>query len=563
MSDDTSLVEQLFATGITRATFLRLGALTAGALVVPGLSACGTAQQPTSAGLAARPNLRIDGGTDWGNPSPFAYISGPGYWRMLRIFDTLIWKDETGHFIPWLATAWNTPDGGHSWHFTLRDGIKWQDGQPLTADDVAFSFTYPLTKPPSPSSTIGLPRVVKGATALSATEVEIQLSVPLANFLRGQAGVVPIIPKHVWSKVATPMTFTGPESVMGSGPYTLASYSAAQGAYKFAANDNFFLGKPYVASIEEVPVGDPLLALRHGDIDGATPPPGRPIKQALDQFRQDPAFGVLDGPSDFLQVLYFNNARAPFSDIRVRHAVAYAINRPDLVTRVLQGLGVPGNPGIFPPSNSFYDGGVEQYPFNLDTARSLLDQAGYPLQGSTRRGPNGPLSVQLLFSGQQQSRPAQLITSYLQPLGITVVPVALDGAALDARDAAGDYDMEITGFGGLSGDLDFLRFVFTPPGGGGIPGFDNPTFNRLLKVQTITQDPAQRRMFGNQIQQLLAQQLPVLPLYYLPLAFAFRKAAFDAWYFTPGGFAGGIPSVYNKQVFVTGEQTGTAIKPLP
>lgn len=546
---------------ISRATFLRLTALGAAGLVVPGLAACETKKSPSSTGkpgLPARPTIRLGSEMDWGNPSPFAYISGPGYWRMLRIFDTLIWKDETGSFIPWLASSWESPDQGTTWLFTLRPDVKWQDGKPLTARDVAFSFTYPATRPPSPTANIGTPRAIKGARALSDTKVEITLEAPLVTFLRTQAGGVPILPEHVWSKVADPAKFTGADSVMGSGPYRLATHRP-DGSYDFQANDAFFLGKPFVRRVQEIPAGNPFLALQKGDIDGAMTPPGAPVKAVLDQLRKNPQLQVLDGPADFMNVLFFNSSKGPLADRSVRQAIAYGVNRQGLVQRALQGLGVPGNPGFFPPSNEFSTK-VEQYPYNPQKARDLLDRAGYRVLGGVRTGPAGPLRFEILTDGNS-ARLAELIGADLNQIGVNARPKVLEGAALDAKDASGDYQMEITGFGGLSGDPEFLRFIFAPPGGGGgVPGFQDREFMGLLMRQSIIQDPAQRRQATDRLQQILAEQLPVLPLFYLPLSFAFRKAAFDQWYFTPGGFAGGIPTVFNKQVFVTGRREGTQIR---
>ena len=157
---------------------------------------------------------------------------------------------------------------------------------------------------------------------------------------------------------------------------------------------------------------------------------------------------------------------------------------------------------------------------------------------------------------------AELVGADLKEIGVLTKPKVLEGAALDAAVDRGSYQMHITGFGGLSGDPEFLRFIFAPPGGGGgVPGFNDREFEMLLMRQSIVQEPAKRRQLTDRLQQILAEKLPILPLLYLPLSFAFRKKAFDQWYFTPGGFAGRIPSVFNKHVFVTGRKRGTEIRP--
>lgn len=99
--------------------------------------------QPTAAPVPTRvPVLRLVGGADWGYPSPFGFNRGLGYTRASYIFDTLVWRDGSGQTIPWLATEWQVSDDQLTWTFTLRDGVKWHDGQPLTVEDVIFSYQY-------------------------------------------------------------------------------------------------------------------------------------------------------------------------------------------------------------------------------------------------------------------------------------------------------------------------------------------------------------------------------------------------------------------------------------
>jgi ABC-type transport system substrate-binding protein len=108
----------------------------------PTAAPAAPAGQPTAAAPARVKVLRLVGGTDWGYPSPFGFNRGPGYTRASYIFDTLVWRDGSGQTIPWLATDWQVSDDKLTWTFTLRDGVKWHDGKPLTVEDVVFSYEY-------------------------------------------------------------------------------------------------------------------------------------------------------------------------------------------------------------------------------------------------------------------------------------------------------------------------------------------------------------------------------------------------------------------------------------
>lgn len=536
-----------WARRFTRANFMRLGAVTAAGLAVPSLTGCGSDSDD-----AGEVELTL-AGIDVGLPNPYGYLRGPGYAQTMLIYDSLIWKDESGQFIPWLATKWETPDKGKTWTFQLRDDVKWQDGQPFTAQDVAFTFNYLLENEPPPG-VVFRPIAVKSARAQSDTVVEIALEIPYAAFLQRVAGTQPIMPEHIWKDVADPAKFSGDGATMGTGPYRLEEYTRGQGAYLFTRNDDFFLGTPYVQRIEAQPVGDPLLALNKGTIDAGGPlTSGRAAKQALDTFRANDEYEVLQGPPDVTVSMHFNMTQAPMNNPAFRRAVTYAINRPDLVKRVLQGAGLPGNPGFLPPSNQWYVE-VRDYPFSPAKAKAELERAGIQT----------PIKLELLFSPETGARPAELVKSYLAEVGIELEMRPVDRATQEQRAQKGRYQLMLLNFGALGSDADYMRVVYVPPPEGrtfqSLHGYDNKEFMKLAKAQTVAQDPEKRQALVGRMQAIAARDVPVLPLFYPYGYWVFKPAVFDAWYYTPGGFGAGVPQPYNKQMFVTGTKRGSDIK---
>ena len=155
------------------------------------LTACSTSvsQKPESSGPAPTSvdRLRLPG-ADRGYPTPFAYLKGPGLVHVNFVFDTLIWKDSTGAYIPWLAQSWERSADGTEYRFVLREGVTWQDGQPLTADDVVFTFDY-ITKGAGAGLTqfIGKPNV-KEVVAEGPNTVVVRLPGPSALFEPTVAG---------------------------------------------------------------------------------------------------------------------------------------------------------------------------------------------------------------------------------------------------------------------------------------------------------------------------------------------------------------------------------------
>ncbi len=558
--------------GFLRGTLGLTGAVVLGACNGGSDSTSGTvttlAPGASPGGLtpASRPTLRLAGG-DFGFPSPFAYSRGPGYWRMSYLYDTLMWKDSTGELLPWLARDMRRSDDGLVYTFELRDDVAWSDGQPLTADDVAFTFEYFAAQKLSPQIFVR-PQDVEKVTATSATGVEIRLARPVVTFAGSVAGALPIIPRHVWSSVGDASVATDPALLVGSGPYRLDSYSAGEGAYLFSANDGYFLGKPFVARIENQPVGDELTALLAGELDAGGPSPTGAGREVLAPFQADPSFGVLEGPGDFTLGLYWSLGKGgALADVRFRQACVTAIDRGDIVTRLLGGNGDPGNPGFLPPSNPFYNPKVEQYPFSVEVANRMLDEAGYARSGSgPRSGPDGaPLRFGLLVGNDPVPPVTDLVVRALQAVGVEVTPQAVDRPTRDARTTSGDYELAITNYGGLGGDPDYLRQVYSskvPKRFQSAQGYANPEFDDLAQRQLVTLDEAERRRLVDRMQEIVATDVPLLPLYFPTLFHIFRKEVFDQWYFTPGGFAGGIPTVFNKQAFITGLKTGTEVRPI-
>ena len=174
--------------------------------------------------------LRLEG-RDWGYPSPFAhYPRGPGGFKMCLIFDSLLERDEKG-LIPWLAQTWSIDDNGLTYRFVVRKNVTWQDGAPLTVDDVVFSLNYASRHAPTWSYIFD---AVQSVTAEDEHTVRVGLKQPHASMLYN-LGRTRIIPKHIWEKVDRPKEFTTPEAVIGCGPYRLTDYSKAHGTYRFEA----------------------------------------------------------------------------------------------------------------------------------------------------------------------------------------------------------------------------------------------------------------------------------------------------------------------------------------
>jgi peptide/nickel transport system substrate-binding protein len=517
--------------------------------------------QDSQAGFVAR--LRLPGGTDWGFPAPFGFNRGPGYVRASLIFDTLLWRDSQGT-IPWLASEWSVSEDGVTWTFTLRDDVKWHDGKPLTADDVVFSVSY-YHEFGTPWFMSPVDEIEK-AEALSPHLVAITLKRPFAPFIPTIAEAMFILPKHIWEGVDNPRVFRENEATIGSGAYQLADYSQAEGTYRFVANPDFFLGMPYVRQIEFIPVSDDLLALQNNQI-AAFDKFGGVNDEMLEPFKQPP-YQIKTAGGEWGTFLFFNLTQegSPVQNIKVRQAIAHSLDRDEIVQRILLGFGQPGSAGFLPPSNPYYKLDLPNHAFDLDTAKSLLTEAGY--SGDENQGwldaQGQTLSLTLTFSNTTSPRLVEFLVNSLKQVGIPLELKGMDQAGLDAAATEGRYEMLLVGFGGLGGDPDQLSRTFASfskmEGFARARGYANPEFDELARQQIAQFQPTERAKLIDQMQTILAGDLPVFALYYTDRVVAFNADVFDNWYFTPGGYGGGIPMPFNKHQFIVGQAEGIEIR---
>lgn len=546
-------------TPVTRRAFLGGSAAVVAALSLGGCRSSRRAGGPTE--------LRLPGGS-FGFPSPFATIAGPGYVQMSYIYDTLLWKDASGRLLPWLAQSVERSHDGLTYTFHLRKGITWQDGRALTAEDVVFTFEYFARQPLGPLI-IAQPFGVQGARAVGAGKVVIELELPAVTFLEAVAGAVPIIPKHIWSGIADAPHAQDMAVLVGSGPYRLHSYSPGEGASLYLANDDHFLGRPYVRRLELRPVDDELSALLAGDVDVAETAAEGTSSDALSPFHGN-AYDIVHATGGFMFPLIWNLAReSALTDVRVRRAFALAIDRGAIVERLLSGNGLAGNPGFLPPNDPFFVP-TEQYAFDPAAAERLLDEAGFRSRTADglRRDPNGRVLRFSVVTGNSPIPAAlDLIVEGLKRIGIQLRPQAVDLPTLFGRLQQGADEIALSLYPGPGGtapnaDPDTMRTFYSSRIKGrlqGAQGYLNADLDRLADRQLVTADPAERKRELARMQHLVARDLPALPLYYPTLFTVFRREVFDSWYYTPGGFAGGLPGPYNKQVFVTGVRTGLRI----
>ena len=487
---------------------------------------------------------------DWGYPNPYRhYPRGPGYVRMSWVFDTLIWKNEKG-YIPALAGEWTYDAKALSFTFGLREGVKWHDGKPFSSEDVVFTINYfkkhPYTWVPM--------NAVSEVEAKGKNKGIIKLKKPYAPFLAYIGGGMPILPQHIWENVSEPRKHSDPKAFIGCGPYKFIDFDKAKGTYLYEAFEEYYQGRPKADRLIYIKAGKPLMALSTGEVDLANirPDMGAPLKKK--------GMVILKNARGWNKKLMINHMKPPFNDKRFRHALAYAINQQEIIDKAHRGFGCPASFGLLSPDHEFYDPNTPAYAPDPAEARNILESLGYV------KGPDGfytkdnkPLKVEILSSnitvaGESiPDRDGEVIKHQLEAVGIHIDLVNMDQATTDGRIKKWNFDLAISGHGGLLGDARILNRMINPKVTGSVNSARfgaNKELLRLLRAQVAEMDVTKRKALVYKIQEIYADEVPAISLYYPASMAAYNPKKGIKWYYTQGGISLGIPIAQNKMSLV-------------
>lgn len=375
----------------------------AGALL---LSACSSgkskAPQGEAQGQAASGGQLVIGvGGDASFLNPVVASDGASYKYNWMIFDGLVELDENLKIKPLLAESWEPSPDGLSYTFKLRKDAKWHDGKPVTADDVAFTF-YKLLDPTTQTQNraffdalVGFPELTDAKSPTKPEElakkpievvdphtVKFNLRYPYAPFL--SVLVSPrggIVPKHVLDgKDVNKDPFN--QKPIGSGPFKVVEWKK-DNRLVLESNKDYFLGAPKLDRIIVRVIPDPVVRLQElksGGIDLADAPP----LDEVAQFKNDPAYQVITASTPSYHYFGMMMDNPLFTDKRVRQAISHAIDFDVIVKKVLQGYAAQAT-GPWPPGSWANNPNVKPYPYDVETAKRLLAEAGW------KPGPDGVL----------------------------------------------------------------------------------------------------------------------------------------------------------------------------
>ena len=421
------------------------------------------------------------------------------------VFDSLFRKDASGEPVGDLVRAWTQPDET-TYRFQLRPGVRFHDGRPLGAEDVRYTFQS-VMDPALGSPLRGAYRMIDSIESPDPLSLLFRLREPFASFLVNLD--LGILPRPAESGDEGDRT----GALVGTGPFQLVS-SEPGSLIRLRANPDFAGGAPTLKEVRFKIVPDNtvrVLELRKGTIhliqNDIEP-------EVLRTLEENPRFAVQKRLGTSYSYMGFNLEDPILRSVKVRRAIAHAIDRPAIIEHVLGGLAAPAT-GVLSSLNWAYEPEVTVYGYDPERARRLLDEAGFPDpdgEGPRRR-------FELVYKTSQNDlrrRIGEAIQSQLAAVGIDVRIRSHEWGTFFSDIQKGNFQMYTLTWVGIT-DPDILYYLFhsdsMPPNGANRGRYVRPEVDRLLTEARRTSDREVRKEIYGRVQRILADDVPYVSLW--------------------------------------------------
>jgi len=439
-------------------------------------------------------------------------------------YEGLTKLDRTGSVVPGLAESWTFSDDGLNWTFNLRQGVTFHDGSAFTAADVVFTIERNQTT--DESIAIVNPRFYEAIESVVAADdhtVNMTLSTFDSSFLfnlaRGDSAILSA--NYAGDLNAAPN---------GTGPFSFVERVPAS-SLTLAKNENYYIeGLPYLDGVVFSFIPDPTAAfsaIQAGDVDVLA----RSNVENAPAAAADPNLTVFNGASTGEVILSMNNRSAPFNDKRVRQAVAYALNRQDIIDIAQFGFGVPVGSHMSPVNENYVDT-TWRYQQDQDKARALLAEAGFA------DGLNVVMKIPSTFSYATST--AQVVQQMMADVGITAEIQLVDFPGQWLEEVffdPWDYQMSI-----IAHVEEFDIGIYSNPNY--YYGYSSAAFDDALSRAQSEPDPVERKQLYAIAQFLIAEDVATFPMYELSNALILRSNVQNFWEDAP------IPAADVSEVWI-------------
>jgi ABC-type transport system substrate-binding protein len=430
-------------------------------------------------------------------------------------WDALVGIDDQGQYDPRLAESWTVNDDGTVYTFTLRDGVKWSDGEPLTAEDVVFSYNL-YANPASGSAQsgrfadvvgqadvkAGTAATVSGFAAVDDATFTMTLTAPnSAKLIDLAEPQLPIVPEHVYASepvAGLAESAVWREPAVGIGPYVFSSW-VSDDEVEFVPNPQYRsqLGLDHVYA-RFLATDAAQAQLQTGEIDFS-----QIAAAEYDTISGLPGVNAMSVGGAGIMALHSAMDTGKLADPLVRQAILYAIDRQAIVDQVLGGHGQVVSTLIHDVDWLSTDG-LNDYPYDPEKAKSLLAEAGWD--------PATPVRLEIVLGPKDREQVLTIIAGQLQAVGMNAAVTPYDNSALSTAIKNRDFDLLLSGYGLFNNDPAAMNARLLC-NNGALSGYCDPELDALLKAGIATTDQDERAKIYDEAQLLFNETLPILPLY--------------------------------------------------
>lgn len=479
-------------------TVRRIRTAAATAAIFTGVAACTAPGSDAGGGSASADSVVIGVGSE---PDTLSPLLGYGKDGNSKIFDGLLALDADLKLRPALAKALPEVAGdGLTYTYTLRDGVEFSDGEPLTADDVVFTYRTILYEKTNNTARSELD-AIKEVRTDGDDKVVFTLKYPYAPFA-GRT-VLPVVPEHIAGK-QDPNTGSFNTEPIGTGPYLLASWSKGE-KLTFKANPDYWGGAPKVKKVTMAVIEDDdvrATRLRSGDLDGAVLPPNLAAT-----FKNDKAKKTYDAKTYDFRAVTLPQENKVTGDRAVRQALDAAVDRQAMVEKILDGAGRPAY-GPLPVDDPWIAKGIEREQ-DLAKANQVLDRAGWKAGDGGIRAKDGlRASFTLLYPSGDKVRQDHAL-AYASDAKRAGIEVKVESATWEVIEPRMKDDAVLAGFGS-NGDPDFglytlLHSSLAGDGFNNMGRYGNTAVDKALDTGRRSQDRAMRKAAYDTLQRELVK----------------------------------------------------------
>jgi peptide/nickel transport system substrate-binding protein len=519
------VIDEFVAGRISRRDFIRRGTMLGMSMTVLGgiVAACGSSSSPSStpattgkAGATIKAGILVPAAAI----NPITIADQGGLELIGNVGEFLVFTDTSLAYHPWLATSWSPNADASVWTFKIRQGVKFNDGTPMTVDDVVYSFKS-QSNPSSSSNALS----IFGGTLSPDGVVKVDDTTVAFHLDHPDAGWVDAVSEDNYNMIIVPNGFDYSDyqkKFPGTGRFKMESYTPSVGA-AYVRNPYYWGTKALPAKIEwtfyadEAPMS---AALQAGSID------------CLDQFSVATSPQLLNGSYNVTSIKAATHRElsmrcdiAPFTSNYVRQAIAYTLDRPAIVAALFKGYAEVGNDSPFAPVFKSTNTSVPQRTQNLKLAKELLAKGGVP------RGFSTPL---LTETTQEIPHFAEIVKQSAAQIGVDIAltietPTKYYGTAVFGHSDWLDGEMSLVDYGAravpnlyLQAPLQTINAT-TGTGSWNAAHFNDPTYDALANDFIAAVDLSVQRRIAGQIETLLLDQTPIIYAYFYDYLSASQK----------------------------------------